>query len=317
MTELRKDYILDRYVLISESRSKRPKEFRRQEIKEEVTQCFFCPGNENLTPPEIGRITVDGGKGWKMRWFPNKFAAVELEGQQVIKTDNTYFTFSGGYGKHEVIAETPDHNKQLWDLSETDIITLFKVYSQRIVELEKIPNIRYVNVFKNHGREGGTSIVHSHTQVVATNFVPTLIMDELTAARKFPSCPYCEILNIEKGSDRRCFENNAFAAFTPYASRFNFEIWAFPKRHVRKLEDLDENELKDLAEIMKKILAKLKELNVSYNYFIHYAPDSTDLHLHIEICPRIATWAGFEYCTNAAINSVSPEMAAKFYRGEE
>jgi hypothetical protein len=41
------------------------------------------------------------------------------------------------------------------------------------------------------------------------------------------------------------------------------------------------------------------------------------LHFHIEVTPREATWSGFEYCSGTIINSVSPEDAAKFYRGEE
>ena len=80
---------------------------------------------------------------------------------------------------------------------------------------------------------------------------------------------------------------------------------------------MDEVKLDDLASILKKILMKLKEMNLPYNFFLHYAPDGKDLHFHIEICPRLATWAGFELATNATINSVSPEDAAKFYRGEE
>ena len=35
-----------------------------------------------------------------------------------------------------------------------------------------------------------------------------------------------------------------------------------------------------------------------------------------EVAPRIATWAGFENSTDITINSVPPEDAAKFYRGE-
>jgi len=73
----------------------------------------------------------------------------------------------------------------------------------------------------------------------------------------------------------------------------------------------------DLSEITKSVLVKLKEANDSYNFFIHYSPKNEDLHLHIEICPRIAVWGGFELGTGMIINSVMPEDAAKFYRGED
>lgn len=312
--ELRKDYILDRWVIISSVRGKRPHEFKKKIEFEDVKFCFFCPENENSTPPEIGRV---GGKQWKYRWFPNKFPAVEMAGQADIRTDNTFYTFSNAFGKHEIIVETPEHNKQLWDLSADDIKGVLKIYIDRINALRKEPGIKYVAVFKNHGKEGGTSIVHSHTQVIAINHVPKAVREEAEASKKFDSCPYCRIIESEKNSYRRCFENEAFVAFCPYASRFNYEIWVMPKKHFRSIDEMDDPQLGKLAEIMKRILAKLRELACSFNFYLHYAPEGDDLHFHIEFAPRIATWAGFELLTGTIINSVPPEDAAKFYRGEE
>ncbi|MBW2984566.1 DUF4921 family protein, partial [Candidatus Woesearchaeota archaeon] len=207
--------------------------------------------------------------------------------------------------------------KQLWDLPKERIKQVFGVYRQRIDELSKSDNIKYVIIFKNHGRAAGTSLIHSHTQLAAIGIVPETIKEKVKAVKKYEHCPYCDIINIEKDSFRRCFENETMAAFTPYASRFNFEIWVFPKRHVKGLNEFEDKELDDLAEIMQKILMRLKELNVSYNYYLQYAPADEDLHFHIELCPRIAAWAGFEFSSGAIINSVMPEDAAKFYRGEE
>ena len=316
MIELRKDYILNRHVLVSESRGKRPHQFEAK-VKEDVPEekRFFCPGHEDSTPEEIMRVP-DGKDGWKVRVFPNKFAAAEMEGSPEIRTDNKYYTFSSGYGKHEVIVETPDHDRQLSELSEEEIKDVLKVYSLRIKEISQMDGIKYVSVFKNHGKEAGTSIVHSHTQLIALNLVPSLVREELDAIKKYDSCPYCEIIENEKRSDRRCFENESFAAFCPYASRFHYEIWVFPKQHMGTITCMKDKMLMDLAEIMKKILVKLKEINAPYNYVLHYHDDDA-YHFHIEILPRLATWAGFEHSTGMAINSVSPEDAARFYRGEE
>jgi len=308
--ELRKDYILDRWVVISSGRGKRPKQFKKLEAKH-VELDYFGVGNESMTPPEIGRI---GSKSkWKMRWFDNKFAAVHPEGQAEIRTDNTYFTFSGNYGEHEVLVETPKLEKQLADLSVKDIAQLFEVYNQRIIDLSKRPNIDYVCAFKNHGRKGGTSIVHSHSQIIAMNHVPKDVRDEVEAVKKFDHCPYCDIIKIESEGVRKCFENEDFIAFCPYASRFNYEVWVFPKKHIRTLGDV--KNCQSLAEIMKLILKKLKKIGADYNYYLHYAPEGEDLHFHIEVAPRIATWAGFELGSGEIINSVPPEDAAEFYRG--
>jgi UDPglucose--hexose-1-phosphate uridylyltransferase len=313
--ELRKDYMLDRWVVIASDRKKRRREFKKSEEQKASKTCFFCPGNEETTPPEIGRIEENGK--WIIRWFPNKFPAVKKEGDPVIKTDNDFFTFSNAYGNHEVIAECPEHDKQLWDLDAEHIKKILYVYRERINNLAKEDNIKYVTVFKNHGGAAGTSLIHSHTQVASINMIPTLVKEEVIASKKFDSCPYCRIISIEKNSDRRCFENNSFIAFTPYASRFNYEVWIFPKKHIVDMNGLNDDGFKDLAEVLKKVLIKLKELNAAYNFFLHYAPEGNDLHFHIEVTPRFANWAGFEFSSDIIINSVAPEDAAKFYRDEE
>ncbi len=312
MLELRKDYILDRWVIIAGRRSKRPKEFKEEKKKKELKKCFFCPGNENLTPPEIWRIEKNGK--WQIRLFPNKFPFVEEKGSPILK-ESRFFLHSAAYGKHEILVETPEHNKQLWDLGKERIKLVFKAINRRINELMDMDNIKYVLVFKNHGDKAGTSLVHSHMQIVAISVIPPAIREEIEATRKYKECPYCSIIKLESKTKRKAFENRRFLAFTPYASRFNYEVWVFPKRHIRNLSEFDDEDYSGLADILRKILLKLKKLNLSYNFYLHYSPEKSDLHFHIEITPRIAIWAGFEFSSGVTINSVSPEDAARFYRG--
>ncbi len=316
--ELRKDYILEHWVIISEKRKERPKQFKRETAKQEGT-CFFCPGNEKLTPEEIGRISASKDK-WKMRWFANKFPFASADEDPKVKTDGKFFTYGGAFGYHEVIVETPSHEKQLWDLGKKDFEALLGVYKNRVDELGKKENINYVAIFKNHGPQGGTSLIHSHTQVVAFSHIPPLVREKVEASARFSekdSCPYCRIADIESKSARKCFDNAEAAAFAPYASRFNYEIWIMPKKHVRTFGELTKTQISEIAELIQKALLKLKEIDASFNMIFFYAPDGSDLHFHVEIIPRAATWAGFEFLTDIVINSVSPETAAKFYRGEE
>ncbi|RMF55435.1 galactose-1-phosphate uridylyltransferase [Candidatus Woesearchaeota archaeon] len=311
MNELRKDYLIERFVIIAEGRGKRPEQFKQEKKGEEkVGKCFFCPGNEETTPQEIGRIP--NGASWKMRWFPNKFPAVTNEGNPDVMTHNTFFTFASAFGQHEVIVETPEHEKKLWDLSEEDLFQLFKIYKERTEELSKRSGVKYVSVFKNHGSEAGTSIVHTHSQIVAYNIIPPLVEEEFAAYKKFGECPFCGIISAEKDSERRAYENEHAIAFCPYASRVPFEIWLMPKSHLPSITSLDDAQLKALAELLKKILAKLKGLNAPYNYYLHYHPEN--FHFHIEVTPRITKWAGFELGNNTYINIMPPEKAAEFYR---
>jgi UDPglucose--hexose-1-phosphate uridylyltransferase len=310
---LRKDYILDRWVYFATSRKKRPHEYKKDASIVRPKVCLFCPHNEKLTPPEIGRVEYKNS--WKIRWFLNKFPAVDLSGNSKSRKRGNLIE-ADSYGIHEIIAETNHHRSQMSDLPVEHIRDILEVYKIRIKYLSEKKDIKYVQVFKNHGKDAGTSLVHSHSQVVGLNMVPQTVTDECLACSKSKRCPYCKIVKQESKSKRKIFETQNVIAFAPYASRFNYEAWVFLKRHKRTLEELTDSELYDLAKALKLILVKLKKINASYNFYLHYSPDKKDLHLHFEITPRIATWAGFEISTNFIINSVLPEDAAKFYRGK-
>ena len=308
--ELRKDYILPEWVIISTARSKRPTQFGSKEVKKSGTD-FFAPGNEDTTPPEIGRIA--DGDSWKIRWFDNKFPFLHHDHSPESHTHNEYYTFAEAFGYHQVIVETPG-DEQIWDLEVDHLKELFEVYAQRIKELSELDNIKYVAIFKNHGKEAGCSIVHAHTQLAALPLVPPRVQMKCDACKDKDH--YQEIIEKEKNSDRRCFENDSFIAFTPYASRANYEIRIVAKNDVKTFEDFEDHDFVNLSEIMKQILTKLKEINAPFNFYIHYAPTGENLRFHIELTPRMSTWAGFELSSGIIVNGISPEDAAKFYRGE-
>lgn len=305
MSELRKDYFLDRWVVISSGRGKRPQEFMQDFENKPPKTDFFAPGNEHLTPPEIGRI---GGKNWKLRWFENKFPI--LSGHAPCCYHDPFFTRCHASGHHEILVETPD-NRQLSDLSVNELKMVMDVYVKRISDLNR--KYKYVSVFKNHGPKAGTSILHSHSQIIALEVIPPIIKEKVCAVRKFVVCPYQKIIEDESNSPRFCFENDSIIAFCPYASRFNFEVWIIPKNYVTSWSDIN---TQDFAKILKQVLEKLGNLNVSYNFCLYYSPND-DMRVHLELYPQIATWGGFERGTGIIVNSVPPEQAAGFYRGDE
>jgi UDPglucose--hexose-1-phosphate uridylyltransferase len=312
--ELRKDYLLNRWVVIAEDRGKRPLQFIDGKANINTESCVFCPGNESLTPPEL--LSVDKNGKWKIRVITNKFSAVDPEGSNSIQTHNQYYTFGGDHGHHEVIIETSDHNKQFGELSAEEIAEIMQIYAKRIQALEDDKGAKYVCLFKNQGKEAGASIKHPHSQLVSFSMMPPVVAEKLDAMKRYPWCPYCDIIRREKDSSRRCFENNSCIAFAPYASRFNYETWIFPKSHIKSFLDFNESLFLDFAKILKEVTKKVESLGVSYNLEWYYAPNGDDLHFHVEVTPRIAIWAGFEIGFGVEINTVSPEQAARFYRGE-
>lgn len=320
MRELRKDYIFNRWVIVNSERAKRPKDFIKQHpVIKEKNHCPFCPGNEKLTPPEIARVEEKGR--WILRNFENKFPGVTQNGSPEVRTKGEFFTSGNAFGRHEVIVETPNHKQQFHDLSVEHIAKYLQLLFKRRNALYKLPGIKFVAMFKNHGLEAGTSLAHEHTQIIAYNLLPANIEREIAAItkyyRKHRTCPYCKVLELERKGPRRIFENDSFLAFTPYASIFEFEAGIFSRRHVESFSKLNGKEVGDLAELIKKLLSRLSELNAPYNMYFHESPKGKKHHIHVKVVPRLITWGGFEHCTGCIINTVSPEQAAEFFRSEE
>ncbi len=313
MAELRKDYILDRYVIVAAERAKRPHQFAAEEKAADAKFCYFCPGNEHTTPPEIMRLQEN--QGWRIRVFANKFPAVQADGCSQLTTDNRFYTYSHAVGAHEVVVETPDHNSQLADLAVRHIEDVFSVYTSRVLALEQHSGVRFVSVFKNKGREAGCSIEHPHSQIIAYNILPTPIAEKCKAAKQYDSCPYCEIIRREEGSTRSVFRGKSVVAFAPYASQYPFELLVLPRRHVLHFSELESDEVSEFAAFLKQALLRLREIGAPYNFYFHYGP----IHFQLVLAPRLekARRAGFELCTGTIINPVPPEDAALFYRGKE
>ena len=322
MSQLRKHYFLEKYAIIATERAKRPSDFKKEGRKISPKEtCPFCPENEHLIPRIIEEVKKD--EKWELRAIENKFGYVG-KNAPFIRTDNEFYTFGNAYGSNEVIIETPLHGEEFEDLSEERINKTLKLITQRIKESYENKGVEYVSIFKNRGEDAGASLSHSHHQIISYNLFPSEIKEEVSAIKDYKSknngvCPMCKVILSEKDSERRIYQDEKFVAFTPYASRFCFEAWIMPRRCVHSLTELSDEEMMILSKILKKTLLTLNKMNYpAYNLFYKMSNDKNkDFHFRIEIAPRLAKWAGFEYTTNTIINAVTPESAAKFYRNED
>jgi len=305
-SEIRKAYLLNKYVIITPGRLKRPRDIKEQTIIERTKPCPFCAENINKNNI-LDKISAqdDKKKNWQVLSIKNIFPAVTIDNKKA-------------YGAQEVILETPVHAKELADLEEFNIEQVLKMYARRTKALAKNKKIDYILCFKNQGSKAGASIVHAHSQVFATNIVPPDIHEELGLTQTYKIergiCPYCDIIKKEMKSERKIFEDKHIAAFAPYASEYHYEAWIFPKRHLDNITLLNDMEIKSFAKALKIILTKLQALDLSYNFFLHNVVSSADQHLYVKIQPRDSVWAGVELGSGLVINSISPEAAAKYYQ---
>lgn len=299
-SEIRKDYLFDKYVVIAPRRSKRPKQ-----IKE--TSVVITPFSP-FTPDHIkkSKIIDSIGKGKdQIVVLKNLFSAVALNNKKA-------------YGTQEVIIETPDPSTRLPDLPVEHFIKLLTMYAQRVKAVMALPKIDYILCFKNEGASSGASIQHEHSQIFASDFLPPQVIEEnqLLADyhRKHKSFFYNDLIKKEMKSTRKVFSDQYVAVFTPYASAYHYEVWIFTKRQVDNITKLTKLEMASVAKALKMILVKLRKLGLSYNYFCRQVVSNKHQHFCIKIEPRDSIWAGVELDSGLIINSVPPEEAAKYYR---
>lgn len=330
MPELRKDPVLGRWVIISTERAKRPKDFKAAPEKKVISpkSCPFCPGNETATPPEIFAYRKEGTEpntpGWTLRVISNKFPALLIEGD-INRRGEGIYDHMNGIGAHEVIIETPDHEADLADLELSHFKNVIYAYKQRINDLKNDPRLRYVMIFKNFGAAAGASLEHSHSQLIATPVVPKRVTEEMDGARRYfeyrDRCIFCDIV-VQETKDRKRLisENNSYILICPFAPRFPFETWILPRSHMSNFEEATEQQLDDLASILKDCLMRIKKaLNTPpYNYIIHTTPITLKgiefYHFHLEIIPVLTHIAGFEWGTGFYINPTGPEESASYLK---
>jgi UDPglucose--hexose-1-phosphate uridylyltransferase len=332
MSELRQDIATKRWVIVSKERAKRPHQFLKQMVVQEEPDhrddCPFCEGNEGQTPPEVYALrngSEPNQPGWKVRVVPNKFAALSTSAKWEVKHPEIFTTING-YGSHEVIIETPQHNQTLATLPQEHVQLVLQALLQRMRTLAQDNRIAFVQVFRNHGAAAGTSLVHPHSQLIATPIVPTNIREEIEEARRFyddrVTCVYCYMLEKElEREERIVLTTDHYVVLAPFASRFPFELMILPRRHSASfVADVRTEDVTFLADVLRRTLLLLYRAanNPDYNAVLHTAPlrDSCMdyYHWHIEIVPRLTTPAGFELGSGIYITTAIPEETADYLR---
>jgi len=328
MPELRKDPISGRWVIISIERGKRPSDFISPSQKRRAGGfCPFCPGNEHTTTPEIMSFrpagTSPNSPGWTLRVVPNKFPALQIHGELTKKGEGV-FDRMNGIGAHEVIIETADHQLSLATMPLRAVEDVLWSYFFRLTDLNKDTRLKYVLIFKNEGEVAGSSLEHTHSQLIALPIVPKSVREEIESSKKYydikERCIFCDIINQELNADKRViYENDKYVSISPFAPREPFETWILPKKHESNFSPPDKS-FSSLSEILQRTLKQLDRVldTPPYNFIIHTSPFKEEIndyyHWHIEIVPKLTKTAGFEWGSGFYINPTPPEEATQYMK---
>ncbi len=327
MSTLRQDPTTRQWAIIAPKRGERPhREVQgpgRPPLPAFEPSCPFCPGNEDQTPPEILRDPA--GPNWQVRVVPNLFGALSGDGS-VARSGSPMFRQMPGVGSHEVVVESPRHDGRLDEMSIPQVAQVLRVWRARYRDLIDQPHVRAVVVFKNFGTLAGTSLLHTHSQIVATPvFLPRLLRRLDVAMRYFDEngvCVYDDMIAAEREVATRVVDEcGTFIALEPFAAASPFETWIAPTRHEGSFGHIEDRDVDDLACVLIRVLGAIRRAcgDPDLNLVVYSSPTNGHpeevFHWHIKILPKLSTPAGFEMGSAMSINSVPPEDAALALRG--
>lgn len=317
MHELRKDPVLSRWVAVLEN-SLGPGEYDVFHKEEKGGQCVLCP---------------TGGADWLVKSIQSPTPLLVPEGELGRRGAGMYDKMNC-IGVNEIIIESPEHDTPPEDMGPGQMKRVMELMKERLLEITKDERIRYALICKNSGVLAGSLSSHPHSQIIATPVIPMRIKAELDGAKTYYAykerCIYCDMLDEElRVRSRVVIETEHFTAFCPFASKFSFESWVVPKRHMCEFQSMSPEETDDLGGVMTFILKRMRSIlrEPSYSYVVHTAPQriprrnhwhtlGDDYHWHVEIVPRLFKTSGFEWGSGFYVLSTSPEEAARYLRGD-
>lgn len=327
-SEFRYCKLSKKWVLFAPNRAHRPNNFLNKVDKNiENNICPFDVGNEYLTPAEIERI--GDSVTWKTRVVPNLYNVLSIDTESIGKKDD-YFDIFNGFGAHEVIIETPNHKKTMFNYDVNEFVDYLTICKSRVKSLKKDTRLQYVSLFKNSGSLAGASQTHDHSQLIAMPFVPNDIEEEIKYQKEyyhqFKRALLDDLVYEEKKYEKNfIFENESFVCYAPYASKFPYEVKIVAKEKIATIMELKDTTIAHLASALNHIFTKYKnslgEFSFNMIFKNHPYENCTTtakeyFRFSINIYPRLAGIAGFELDSGIYINSVLPSEVANKLRRE-
>ena len=285
MAELRWNPMIDDWTMIASHRQNRPqmpKDF-----------CPFCPKYGKVPDYDVYAYDND---------FPALSQTPPAMEFPVTEAGKKLYKVAPSYGKCEVILYSPDHTGSLCLLPREHIVKLVNLWIDRFNAMSADKNIKYVFPFENRGDKCGTTMPHPHGQMYGFSVMPKKIELELNAAKKFKDengmCLFCAMVEEETAfKNRIVYENDTFIAYMPFFADYAYGVYIASKKHISRINQLDEAGKADLADIIKVVLGSYDELfdyKFPYMMTMHNAPVNSEeeypgndeyFHFHIELYP--------------------------------
>ncbi|RLB48589.1 MAG: hypothetical protein DRI90_25280, partial [Deltaproteobacteria bacterium] len=338
MSELRQDLATGDWVIIAPERLKGKS--LQSKTNPPVTDrpafepsCPFCPANEERFPHVevdcIAHPDAEAGSRWLVWGIENKYKIFKHhdsgpEGLAAFERDGPYARVIG-QGVHELVIESPLHNRTFATMSPGEVEAVVAMYLRRFRALKQIPGSLLTIMFKNHGPRSGASQPHSHSQILSCRVVPNHLRYMLEEGTRYFDtngvCVFCRMIEFELSDGSRVvYQNERFVAYAPFAQPTPYEVHIFPKGHDSLFEDMSDEEAADFADCLRATMKKLYVAlsNPDFNLILrnppHHLARVPFYHWHLRVVPHLCGAGGFERGSRMTVNLVVPEDTARELR---
>lgn len=271
--------------------------------------------------------------------FENRFPSmVQVPGvlnETVEVDDDPLWLQRPASGRCEVICFDPNAHGLPADLPVERLRTVVEAWAFRTAELSAIDGLEQIYVFENHGQEIGVSLAHPHGQIYAYPFIAPKLEQELKHTEAYHERTggnlLADIMRAEiDAGERVIMRNGSWVAYVPAAARWPLEVHVQPLRDVRTLDELDDHERWDLAQMYSQLLKRGnmffdtgdgKGMDLPYIAAWHQAPvhDPRGGHYRLNLqffsfrraANKIKYLAGSESGMAAWVSDTTPELIAQ------
>lgn len=280
--------------------------------------CPFCAGNESRTPPPIMVAPGATSESWHARIIPNRYPFVEHAPPEARELDDGP---RPAHGIHDVVIESPRHDTSILTVADESWQATWSLIQRRLASLAARRDLAWGTVFKNSGPQAGASLAHVHSQLVAIDFVPSVVAAELAAAAAHAD-PFGDFVRKAEADDRVVTTAGDLIALVPSAPRQPCETWILPASREAYFHGTSPARVAALAELSRDIVSRMARVlpNSDYNWWLHEAPwhdahpAADRWHWHLEILPRATPLAGFELGTGCHVTAWHAAEAARRLR---
>lgn len=193
-------------------------------------------------------------------------------------------------GEAYVVIYHRDHHRTFTQLTVDEITAVTHLWRDLYRDLAA----RYptVMIFENSGESIGQTQYHPHGQAFGVSVIPPIlereletVVEDVAAGR---GCPFCRVRSEFENGVYEIATNTNWQAFLPPYARYPYEAHLYPKRHIANLDGMQDEELKDCAELLLRVVRGYNALfdgamaPIPYLLGIHQLSDER-FHLHIEI----------------------------------